>query len=51
MLVWAMAQTVCLLFRPTDAERLAAIASDSSRPLKHSQCARIGLLSAKGLSV
>ncbi|GJD40824.1 hypothetical protein OICFNHDK_3300 [Methylobacterium bullatum] len=46
-----MAQTVCVLLDATDAARLAAIASDRSRPLKHTQRARIVLLSAERLSV
>ncbi|KAB1077266.1 helix-turn-helix domain-containing protein [Methylobacterium soli] len=46
-----MAQTVCVLLDITDAARLAAIASDRSRPLKHIQRARIVLLSAERLSV
>lgn len=51
MRVWAMAQTVCVLLDASDAARLAAIASDHSRPLKHIQRARIDLLSAERLSV
>ena len=46
-----MAQTVCVLLDATDAARLAAIASDRFRPLKHIQRARIVLLSAERLSV
>ena len=46
-----MAQTVCVLLDATGAARLAAIASDRSRPLKHTQRARIVLLSAERLSV
>jgi len=42
-----MAQTVCVLLDATDAARLAAIASDRSRPLKHTQRARVVLLSAE----
>ena len=51
MRVWAMVQTVCLLLTPTDAQRLAEIASNHSRPLKHIQRARIVLLSAERLRV
>lgn len=46
-----MAQTVCVLLDATGAARLAAIASDRSRPLKHTQRAHIVLLSAERLSV
>ncbi len=42
-----MAQTVCVLLDASDAARLDAI----SRPLKHTQRARIILLSAERLSV
>ena len=46
-----MAQTVCVIPDATDTARLAAIADDRSRPLKHIQRARIVLLSAERLSV
>jgi hypothetical protein len=46
-----MAQTVCVLLDTSDAARLAAIASDRSRPLRHIQRARIVLLSAERLNV
>jgi transposase len=46
-----MAQTVSLIVSPDDHARLAAIASDRSRPLKHIQRARIVLLSAERLPV
>lgn len=46
-----MAQTVCVLPDATDTARLAAIARDRSRPLKHILRARIVLLSAECLSV
>src|SRR3954462_11795236 len=46
-----MAQTVCVLPDAADVTRLAAIAQDRSRPLKHVQRARIVLLSAERLSV
>ncbi|RYF23805.1 MAG: helix-turn-helix domain-containing protein, partial [Oxalobacteraceae bacterium] len=46
-----MAQTVCVLPDAADVTRLAAIAQDRSRPLKHIQRARIVLLSAERLSV
>src|SRR3954462_5431836 len=46
-----MAQTVCVLPDAADVTRLAAIAQDGSRPLKHIQRARIVLLSAEPLSV
>ena len=46
-----MAQTVCVLLDASDAARLVAIASDRSRPLKHTQRARIVLLSAERFCV
>ena len=46
-----MAQTVNVILATEDHERLLAIASDRSRPLKHVQRARIILLSAKRLPV
>ena len=42
-----MAQTVCVLLDATGAARLAAIASDRSRSLRHTQRGRIVLLSAE----
>ena len=45
-----MAQTVCVLLDATDAARLAVIASDRARPLKHIQRVRMVLLSAERLS-
>lgn len=46
-----MAQTVNVILATEDHERLLAIASDRSRPLKHVQRARIILLSAERLPV
>jgi transposase len=46
-----MAQTVSIILRYEDRERLAAIASDRSRALKHIQRAKIMLLSAERLPV
>ncbi len=46
-----MAQTVCRLLHASDPARLSAIAEDRSRPLKHSQRARIVLLLGERLSV
>ncbi len=46
-----MAQAVCRLPDAADMARLAAIADDRSRPLEHTQRARIVLLSAERLSV
>jgi len=46
-----MSQTVCVLLDATDAARLAAIASDRSRQLKHTKRARIVLLSAERFCV
>lgn len=46
-----MAQTVCVILRADDRERLAAIVGDRRRPLKHVQRARIVLLSAERLPV
>jgi len=42
-----MAQDVCVIVSAADQTRLAAIANDRSRPLKHVQRARIVLLSAQ----
>jgi hypothetical protein len=36
-----MAQTVCVIVRKSDSERLEAIASDRSRPQKHAERARV----------
>ena len=46
-----MAQIVNVILSTEDGERLLAIASDRSRPLKHVQRARIILLSAERLPV
>ena len=46
-----MAQTVCVILDDGERARLAAIADDRLRPLKHLQRARIVLLSAERLSV
>jgi transposase len=46
-----MAQTVSVIVSEEDRRRLAAIASDRARPLKHVQRARIILQSAERLSV
>jgi transposase len=46
-----MAQTTCVILTPDDRERLTAIISDRSRPLKHIQRARIILHSGERLSV
>jgi transposase len=46
-----MAQTVCVILRADDRERLAAIIGDRSRPLKHVLRARIVFLSAERLPV
>ena len=46
-----MAQTVCVLLDDATMSQLAGIAGDRSRPLKHTQRARIVLLSAERLSV
>ena len=46
-----MAQTVSVIISPEDRERLSVIAGDRNRPLKHTQRARIILLSARRLSV
>lgn len=46
-----MAQTVSIIINTEDRERLAAVAGDRSRPLKHVQRARIVLLSAERLTV
>ena len=51
MRFWGMAQTVCVILRADDRERLAAIIGDRSRPLKHVQRARIVFLSAERLPV
>jgi hypothetical protein len=49
--VWARAQTVCVLPRAEDLERLLAVVADRNRPLKHVQRARIVLYSADRLPV
>jgi hypothetical protein len=46
-----MAQTVNVIVRPEDRERLRAIIADRRRPLKHIQRANIVLLSADRLPV
>ena len=46
-----MAQTVSVIISPEDRERLSVIAGDRNRPLKHTQRARIILLSARRLPV
>lgn len=46
-----MAQTVSVIVSPEDRARLAAVIGDRSRPLKHTQRARIVLLSADRLPV
>jgi transposase len=46
-----MAQDVCVIVGAEDRARLAAVAGDRSRPLKHEQRARIVLFSADRLSV
>src|SRR5271163_4755356 len=46
-----MAQTVSVIVSEEDRQRLAAIVSDRSRPLKHVQRARIILRSAERLNV
>jgi transposase len=46
-----MAQTVSIIVSPEDRERLTAVIGDRNRPLKHSQRARIILLSADRLPV
>ena len=46
-----MAQDVCVIVRAEDRARLAAVAGDRSRPLKHVQRARIVLFSADRLPV
>jgi hypothetical protein len=46
-----MVQTVCIILGGEDRERLEAIASDRSRPLKHIQRAKIVLFSAVRLPV
>jgi hypothetical protein len=46
-----MAQTVNVIIRSEDSERLLAIANDRSHRLKHIQCARIFLSSAERLPV
>ena len=46
-----MAQDVCVIVGAGDRVRLAAIAGDRSRPLKHVQRARIVLFSADRLPV
>ena len=43
-----MAQTVCILLRSLDRERLAAIAADRNRQRKHLERARVILASAEG---
>jgi hypothetical protein len=49
--VWAIAQTACVLPDAADMARLAAIAGDASRPLRHTQRACIIMRSADRLSV
>lgn len=51
MRVWAIAEPVCVLLDVSNAARLDAIANDRSRQLKHTQRARIVLLSAERLNV
>jgi hypothetical protein len=46
-----MAQTVCVLPRAKDRQRLLAVVADRNRPLKHMQRARIVLYSADRLPV
>jgi hypothetical protein len=46
-----IAQTVCVIPSAADLTRLSAIVADRGRPLKHTQRARIILLSAERLSV
>ncbi len=46
-----MSQDVCVIVGAEDRARLAAVAGDRSRPLKHVQRARIVLFSADRLSV
>ena len=43
-----MTQTVCIILRASDRERLAAFVTDRNRQLKHIERARVILASAEG---